>query len=126
MTGALVAMTTAERAVAFAGLGLRDEVLTAVTEGITSDTGRCILALYGDAVQPAMADLGRDIIDAELPRGLGIVATADAYVPQHLGEEIISELGAERLVLDGRGHWWMVEDPAAAARGLIDFWAASS
>ncbi len=72
-----------------------------------------------------MAELGRRVLGCQLPRGLGIIATADAYVPQHYGEAIIEQLGADRLVLDGRGHWWMVEDPAVAARGLIDFWARS-
>lgn len=41
----------------------------------------------------------------------------DASVPQQYGEEIIGQLGAEHPLLDGLGHWWMIEDRAAAARG---------
>jgi hypothetical protein len=26
-------------------------------------------------------------------------------------------------ILDGLGHWWMVQDPARAARALASFWA---
>lgn len=122
---ALVSMTTAERAAAFAGLGLPDDILADVSAGVTADMGRCILGLYRDAAQPAMAELGRRVLGCQLPRGLGIVATADAYVSQPYGEAIIEQLDADRLVLDGRGHWWMVEDPVVAARGLSDFWAGS-
>jgi hypothetical protein len=32
--------------------------------------------------------------------------------------------GAEVAVLDGLGHWWMVEDPHRAAQVLSGFWAA--
>jgi pimeloyl-ACP methyl ester carboxylesterase len=122
---ALVSMTTADRATAFAGLGLPDDILAEVATGVTADMGRCILGLYRDAAQPAMAALGRRVAGCQLPRGLGIVATADAYVPQQYGDAIIDQLGADRLVLDGLGHWWMVEDPAGATRGLIDFWEGS-
>ena len=122
---ALVSMTTAERAAAFAGIGLPDDILADVSAGVTANMGRCVLGLYRDAIQPAMADLGRRVLGCPLPRGLGIVATADAYVPQHYGDAIIDQLGAERLVLEERGHWWMIEDPDVAARGLIEFWAGS-
>jgi len=122
---ALVSMTTPDRAAAFAGLGLPDDILAEVASGVTADMGRCILGLYRDAAQPAMAELGRRVIGSPLPRGLGIVATADAYVPQQYGEEIIDQLGAEHLLLDGLGHWWMIEDPVTAARGLIEFWEGS-
>jgi len=122
---ALVSMSAAERAAAFAGLGLPDDILAEVAAGVTPAMGQCVLGLYRDAIQPAMAELGRRVLAAELPPGLGIVATADAYVPRRLGEEILDQLGAERVVLDGRGHWWMIEDPQRAAAALIDFWARS-
>jgi pimeloyl-ACP methyl ester carboxylesterase len=32
--------------------------------------------------------------------------------------------GARVEVLDGLGHWWMTQDPAVAARVLVDFWSA--
>ena len=31
--------------------------------------------------------------------------------------------GAQTAVLDQLGHWWMVQDPAAGAEALTDFWA---
>jgi pimeloyl-ACP methyl ester carboxylesterase len=119
----MVAMSTEERAAAFAGLGLADEVLSAVAAGVDAEMGRCILALYRDAAQPAMAELGTRVSAAQLPAGLGIIATADAYVSAAHGEEMIGRLGAASLTLEGNGHWWMIEDAETAARGLVDFWS---
>ncbi len=31
--------------------------------------------------------------------------------------------GARVVVLDGLGHWWMVQDPRRAAAMLTDFWS---
>ncbi|MEV0831155.1 alpha/beta fold hydrolase [Nonomuraea rubra] len=30
--------------------------------------------------------------------------------------------GARAVELDGLGHWWMLQDPARAARVLSEFW----
>jgi pimeloyl-ACP methyl ester carboxylesterase len=122
---AMVDMSIEERRGAFARLGLADDVLSAVAAGVDAEMGRCILGLYRDAAQPAMTKLGDGTIAATLPPGLGIMATADAYVSLAQGEEMIARLGARTLTLADRGHWWMVEDPDTAAQGLIDFWAAS-
>ncbi len=101
-------------------------MLTSVAAGLDADMGRCILALYRDATQPAMADLGARVEASDLPPGLGIAATADPYVSLLQVEAMIDRLGAATLTLEGRGHWWMIEDPEAAARGLIDFWSAAA
>ena len=34
--------------------------------------------------------------------------------------------GARVAVLEGLGHWWMVQDPARGAAALTGFWAARS
>jgi len=122
---AMVSMSSEERRAAFAGFGLPDDILTEVTAGVDADMGRCILALYRDATPAAMAALGERSLAASLPPGLGIVATDDAYVPREFGEVMIARLDARTLTLQDRGHWWMVEDPDAAADGLVDFWASA-
>lgn len=88
--------------------------------------GRCILGLYRDATQPATAQLRERLVGVGLPRGLGIIATADSYVPAELCTAATSTLGAGELRLEGLGHWWMVVDPDQAAVGLIDFWQQST
>ena len=34
--------------------------------------------------------------------------------------------GARVVVLDGLGHWWMVQDPKRAAAVLAGFWSSTS
>jgi hypothetical protein len=53
-----------------------------------------------------------------------VIATADLYT----GGEVLARRSAERFgadvaVLEGLGHWWMLQDPpraAAALRGFLD------
>ena len=123
---AMVSMTLDERTAAFGGLGLPDNILAKVVGGLNAEMGRCILGLYRDAAQPATAQLGERLAGVDLPRGLGIVATADSYVPAQLCTAATSTMGAGELRLEGLGHWWMVEDPDQAATGLIDFWGEST
>ena len=82
--------------------------------------------MYRDAAQPAITQLGERLTGADLPRGLGIIATADSYVPAELCTAATATLGADELRLEGLGHWWMVEDPDLAAAGLISFWGESA
>jgi len=107
----------------FTGMGISQDVADALAAGVDEAMGTCILALYRDAAQPAMAELGSRVFAADTPPGLVITATADAYVSTDLGREVAARLGAGELLLDGLGHWWMTEDPAPAADGLAAFWA---
>jgi pimeloyl-ACP methyl ester carboxylesterase len=85
--------------------------------------GRAILLLYRSARQPATAQAGRALEKAAARPGLSILATEDTYV----GSEAIRRRAAERAgarteVLDGLGHWWMLQDPARGAAALARFW----
>ena len=60
----------------------------------------------------------------ELPPGLVIDAELDVYIPSELSNDIARQLGAEVLRLDGRGHWWMVDDIDPVADSLLAFWSA--
>ena len=88
------------------------------------EMGRCILALYRSAAQPAMTEWGLELERAERRPGLVVIATADVYT----GGEVLARRSAERFgadvaVLEGLGHWWMLQDPpraAAALRGFLD------
>ena len=68
---AMVGMNHDDRTATFAALGLTGDVLTSVAAGLDADMGRCILALYRDATQPAMADLGAASKPATCPRDSG-------------------------------------------------------
>ena len=124
MIEAMVSLTVDERVAVFGDVGLSPDVVRSIAEGIDADMGRCILGLYRDATQPAMVDLGRRLSTSELPPGLAINATGDAYVASGLTVSMAEHLGIETLDLHGNGHWWMLEDPKSAASGLTTFWAA--
>ena len=123
MIDAMVSLTVDERVAMFADLQLPGDVLRSMARGIDAAMGRCILGLYRDAVQPAMADLGRRLESSKLPPGLAINATGDAYVPAALTTAMAARLDVGTLDLDGNGHWWMLEDPQSAASGLTAFWS---
>lgn len=123
---AMVGLSLEERAGMFTGLGMSQEIATSLAEASTEEMGRCVLDLYRAAAQPALVELGKRVVAAERPSGLVINATGDAYVSTDLGAEVAVSLGADQLVLQDNGHWWMIEDPQAAAAGLAGFWAGLS
>ena len=120
---AMVATPIEDRAAGFSGLGLPEDVAASMAAGFTEDMGRCILGLYRAAAQPALTQLGQRLVATDLPPGLIIDATADAYVSSDLGVQMLEPLGAGHLKLEGNGHWWMTEAPDAAADGLVSFWS---
>jgi pimeloyl-ACP methyl ester carboxylesterase len=115
--------TLQDRAEQLTGLGLTPAVATSMAAGQGPDMGRAILALYRSAAQPAMVEAGRNLENAAARPGLSILASEDHYV----GSEKIRRRAAERAgarteVLDGLGHWWMVQDPSRGAAALTQFW----
>src|SRR5690606_15749982 len=87
------------------------------------EMGRAILQLYRSAAQPAMAEVGRDLENAAAKPGLSLLATEDPYIGSDETRRRAAErAGARTEVLDGLGHWWMVEDPARSGAVLTDFW----
>ena len=81
----------------------------------------CILALYRSAV-----DVGhewspefRDIA----PPGCVLIASDDAFLDESSARAAAQHAGAGLTELQGLGHWWMLQDPAAGAAALERFWA---
>jgi pimeloyl-ACP methyl ester carboxylesterase len=98
------------------------EIARECAEAMNEDMGRCILSLYRSARQPKMAEWGAELARAERRPSLVVVATEDHYT----GGEALARRSAERwgssvAVLAGLGHWWMVQDPARAAKALATF-----
>ncbi len=120
---AMVELGAEGRQEAYEGLGLPAVIAASMAAGLDEEMGRCMLGLYRGAAQPALAELGRELSETALPPGLVIDATDDPYVGSDLGVRMVDRLGAGHLPLAGRGHWWMTEDPSAAAAGLVDFWS---
>jgi hypothetical protein len=79
--------------------------------------------LYRSARQPAMAEAGRTLENAAARPGLSLLATEDPYIGSNDARRRVADrAGARTGVLDGLGHWWMVEDPASGAAALTRFW----
>lgn len=109
----------------YAGLGMGPDVAAAVVPNINADMGRCILALYRDAAQPAMADLGFNIAAAGQRPGLCILAAKDHYTGGGVMHRRIAKRANARLTeLLDVGHWWMCEKPGLAAHTVAS-WLAS-
>jgi hypothetical protein len=83
-----------------------------------------VLRLYRTGAQPAVGDLGDHLAQMDLPPGLVVDPELDAYVPSDVSVDVARRLGAEVLRLDGRGHWWMLDDVGPVADSLVAFWDA--
>jgi pimeloyl-ACP methyl ester carboxylesterase len=119
----LLGGTPEERATLLATAGMPMDVGTAIARGQGPEMGQAILRLYRSAAQPAMAQAGRDLKKAADRPGLSILATEDTYVGSaEIRRRAADRAGARTVVLDGLGHWWMVEDPARGAAVLTRFW----
>ena len=121
---AMAALPLADRTAAFIGVGMTEAAARACAEAATPEMGRCILALYRSAAQPKMAEWGDELAAAARRPGLVIIATEDHYTGgEALARRSAERFGAEVAVLDGLGHWWMLQDPARGAEALTTFFA---
>ena len=110
----------AERLVAF---GIPLDIATSIATAQGPEMGRAILLLYRSARQPALAEAGRALANAAARPGLSLLATDDPYVGTNdFRQRAAERAGARTEVLDGLGHWWMLQDPARGAAALIRFW----
>lgn len=118
----LLGGSDADRVARMAEIGMRRDVAEAMAPHQDEAMQRCILALYRSAAQPVMADLGRDLERAAERPGLALIATGDPFVGvEGIRERAAARAGAEVAVLEGLGHWWMLEDPGRGAQVLGDW-----
>jgi pimeloyl-ACP methyl ester carboxylesterase len=123
LVDSLMGGTLPERTERMAALRMPDDVAESVAAAQGPEMGRAILALYRSAARPALSEIGRGLGAAGTRPGLSILATEDHYVgTEEMRRRAAGRAGAETVVLDGLGHWWMLEDPAHAATVLTRFW----
>ena len=115
----MVSLSTDDRVAVLVSIGM-DEVAATSSSEATGEMVQCILPLYRSAIQPICAELGARLAASNLPAGLAIHATADAYVGYAV--ETAATLGVAVATIAGAGHWWMCERPAEAAEILASFW----
>jgi len=121
-----LATPLADRAALLASIGIPEPTATTLAAASDEVMGRCVLALYRSAAQPAMKEWGEHLGPAATVPGLAIIAPNDPFVRgEDLGAQVAERIGATHHVLAGQGHWWMLGDPAAGAAMLRDFWAGA-
>lgn len=119
----LLGGTVQDRADRIAALGIPLDVGLKIAPAQGPEMARAILQLYRSASQPVMAEAGRDLEKAAAKPGLSLLATGDPYIgSDETRRRAAGRAGARTEVLDGLGHWWMVEDPARGAVVFRDFW----
>lgn len=116
--------TAQEQAEQLVAVGIPLNIATSMAAAYVPEMGRAILLLYRSARQPAMAEAGRALENAAARPGLSLLATEDPYIgPDETRRRAAERAGARTEVLEGLGHWWMVQDPARGAAALTRFWA---
>jgi pimeloyl-ACP methyl ester carboxylesterase len=90
-----------------------------------AEMGRCILALYRSAAQPAMRAWAQDVHGAAARPGMVLAPADDPFTGGvDAARRVAERVGARVEVLDRLGHWWMLQDPLRAASVLRSFWAS--
>jgi pimeloyl-ACP methyl ester carboxylesterase len=82
-----------------------------------------ILALYRSATK--VQDEWGPAFEAIDRPGLVVVPTGDPFLSADGARRAAARAGARIEALEGVGHWWMLQDPAAAAALLSAFWSTS-
>jgi pimeloyl-ACP methyl ester carboxylesterase len=123
LVDALLGGTDEDRAERMASLGIPIEIANLMAPEQGPDMGRAILALYRSARQPVLAEAGRQLERAAARPGLSLLATEDPFIGVADNRRRAADrAGARTEVLEGLGHWWMVQDPARGAAALTGFW----
>ncbi len=124
---AMVAQSADAKAAFLAGAGMNPLIAQRVAPGIDEAMGRCILRLYRSALQPVLAELGKNLEAAAARPGLAILATEDHGVgTDEQSRRAAARARARVQVLEGLGHWWMTQDPRRAASLLSSFWSSAT
>ncbi len=120
---AMAAVTDQQRIDGYIRAGMTTDGARACAEASGPEMAWCVLRLYRDAVQPRMAEWADEYAAvADHPPTLVVIALDDHYTGgELLARRTAERWGAEVAVLEGLGHWWMMQDPARGAAMLSNF-----
>ena len=116
-------MPVADRVARLAAGGMTEAAARSCIDANGEAMGTCILALYRSAVQPNMTLWGDQFAEmSQRPDTLVVIAEDDHYTGgPDMARGVAQQWGASIAELEGVGHWWMMQDPAAGAAALQAF-----
>ena len=117
-----MALPVADRAGVFLAFGVPEDDALTMAGAVDETMAGCILDLYRSATR-VQEEWGPDFADIAKP-GLVVVPTADPFLNAEGARRSAERAGARVETLEGVGHWWMVQDPAAGAALLEGFWSS--
>ncbi len=121
---AMMGASIDDKVALFESLGMPADIGRRVAMANDATMGQCILGLYRSANPEDLAEVWEALpsVAGTVP-GLVIFPTEDAYAgPRSYYDDLAARTDAQVAELDGLGHWWMLEDPDAAAQALDAFW----
>jgi pimeloyl-ACP methyl ester carboxylesterase len=115
---------TAGRAAINEMIGMTPEIALETANAFDEEMGRCILGVYRSIRDHGLAPW-RDRLPAASARpGLILIPTADEFTGgEALHRWAAQQTAAQVAVLEGLGHWWMLENPRIGAEALKRFWS---
>ena len=116
-----IALPVEDRAGVFELFGVPHDQALALAGHIDETMAGCILDLYRSATTIG-AEWAPDFRDIPKP-GLVLVPSEDAFLESDFARGAAANAGAGVADLEGLGHWWMLQDPAAVAPILSGFLA---
>jgi pimeloyl-ACP methyl ester carboxylesterase len=122
--GGWLDMGAAGRAALNEALGMTSEIAAEVADAFDEAMGRCILGVYRSICDQGLAPW-RDRLSAASARpGLILIPTEDEFTGREaMHRWAAQQADAQVAVLEGLGHWWMLQDPKVGADTLTRFWS---
>lgn len=118
-----LSLGASDRTMIFQPAGMAPDIVSEMATAIDEDMGRCILEVYRSADDAALAQWREQLPAATARPGLVIAAIGDTFGGTEEQNRWVAErAGAQLVVLEELGHWWMLQDPVAGAQTLTQFW----
>jgi pimeloyl-ACP methyl ester carboxylesterase len=112
------------QAEAYEGFGVPHEHALEMAAAMDGTMAESILALYRSAVDVA-AEWSPAFAGIPAP-GLILAPSGDPFMRLELCQATAARAGAALAELPGLGHWWLLQDPAAGAARLEEFWSTAA
>ena len=119
---AIRSLSVEDQAATFTALGVPDDDAVAMVNAGSPAMDDCILKLYRSAVDIEKR-WGPDLGKVPAP-GLVLMPSDDPFAEAGRSQRVAERAGARIERLDGAGHFWPYQAPAAGAAALRRFWSS--